>query len=151
MGSPTDTSVAAIAFWIRSKVATINNLLFESFVIDGNLEIVDANGVEITSEAAAVLQHLYKIYDYDVRIRSNMNSLNNDQLVEATEQGVTLRRVNRNEVSKTYASLKKDELKELNALINAYRSRSSGPTQIAGDDTVVGVYPDDSYSRDIYR
>jgi len=140
-GSPTNTSIPAIAFWIRGKVGVINNLLFEDFYIDqSSLEIFDANKNEISINAVAIIKQFYKLYDYDLQIRSNLNILSTDSILSVEDQGSKVTKVNRNEISKTLAQLKRDEIKILNDLVNAYRNNSSPPSQVVGDDTVVGVY-----------
>lgn len=152
-GSPTSTSIPAIAFWIRGKVGDINVLLFEDFhvdVIDGTYEIIDGNSTEIPIEAVAVIKKLYKIYDYEVSVRSNMNALATDSIIEVQDQGSSVRKVNRNEVSKTFVSLKNLEEESLQRLITSYRMRGASPTQVVGDDTEVGDNSVEGYTiRDI--
>jgi hypothetical protein len=136
-GSPSSTSVPAIAFWIRGKVGEINNLLFEDFTINDALEIVDGDD-EISFEAVSIIKKLYKIYDYEVSVRSNMNALASDSIIEVTDQGSSVRKVNRNEVSKTFVQLKSLEEESLQRLVTAYRLRGASPTQVVGDDTERG-------------
>lgn len=137
-GSPTSTSIPAIAFWIRGRVGEINNLLFENYIINTSYEIVTDGGDEITPEAVSIIKKLFKVYYYDVQIRGHMNSISLDTVLEVTDNGSTVRKINRNEVSKTLTILKKDEVLQLQQLITAYRSKGSTPSQIAGDDTVTG-------------
>lgn len=140
-GSPSSTSVPAIAFWVRGKIGDINILLFEDFHIDttnGTYEILDGNGDEIPIEAVAIIKKFYKIYDYEVSVRSNMNALASDSIIEVTDQGSSVRKVNRNEVSKTFVQLKSLEEDSLNRLISSYRMRGATPTQVVGDDTEIG-------------
>ena len=51
-----------------------------------------------------------------------------------------MRKINKNELSKTYIALKKEEYSELIDLINAYKLRKASPVQVAGDDTQAGQY-----------
>lgn len=140
-GSPSSTSIPAISFWVRAKVGALNNILFESFTIDSvTYEIVDGCGAEINPEAVAIIKQMYRVYDYEIQIRSNMNSLAGDSILEVTDQGSSVKKVNRNEVSKTLAQVRKDESTALNNLITSYRLRGAGPKQVAGDDTQVGHY-----------
>ena len=137
-GSPTDTSIAAIAFWIRGKLGTINNLLFESFTYNENtLELNSGNG-DLSYEAIAVIKQLYRIYDYEVQIRKHMNALASSAILSIQDHLTTITRINRNSVSQTFAQLRRDEMKILDTLIAAYHSRESTPSQIAGDDTLAG-------------
>lgn len=140
IGSPTSTSVSAISTWLRAKVGDINNLLFESFELNASNEIVDGGGTAINIEAAAILKKLYKVYDYEVSIRTHMNAISTDSILEVSEQGSSVKKINRSEVSKTLAGLKKEEEISLKNLINSYRQRLAVPSQVAGDDTTNGLY-----------
>jgi len=139
LGSPTSTSVNAISTWLRAKVGDLNNLIFENFVLTDN-EIVDSAGTQINKEAAAILKKLYKVYDYEVSIRTHMNAISTDTILEVNDQGSSVKKINRSEVSKTLAALKKEEEISLKYLIQSYCQRLSSPSQIAGDDTAQGNY-----------
>jgi predicted ATPase len=140
-GSPTTTSIAAISFWIRGKVGHINNLLQESFVIDETTkEILDGGGAEISMEAVSIIKKLYKVYDYEIQIRTHMNAITTDTVLEVEDNGSRVKKINRNEVSKTFASLKAQEEAALKNLVTNYRQRLSGPVQITGDDIEQGRY-----------
>lgn len=140
--SPSDTSIPAIAFWIRSNVGKLNNYVYESYSIDAaSLEIVDSSGSEIQELAAAILKEMYKIYRIELDIRANINAVNNDSVLAASDEGFSVRRVNRSELLKTLTSQKRDALKELETMVGYYRSYNGAPSQVAGDDTVAGVYP----------
>jgi len=139
--SPSDTSISSIAFWIRSSVGKLNNLVYESFVVDStSLEVVDGSGKEISTLAAAIIKMMYKVYRIDLDIRSNMTSLTNDTVLEAVDENFKIKRINRSEVLKTLATLKKDSLKELTDIVHYYRSYNGSPDSISGDDTQWGYY-----------
>jgi hypothetical protein len=140
LGSPTSTSIPTIAFWIRSKVGDINNLLFEDFELSNEYEIVDADGVEITPEAVSIIKKLYMVHDYNIQIRAHMTSISTDTVLEVNDAGSSVKKINRNEVSKTIATLRNMEEQALRDLVTAYRMRGASPKQITGDDTVVGYY-----------
>ena len=142
-GSPSGTTVATIAFWVRSQIGRINNLLFEDFYIDesgGTYEILNADGSEISANAVAIIEQLYKIYDHELSIRSNMNILATDSVIKVEDDGSSITRTNRNEVSKTFVSLKKMEEDVLKDLVTAYRMNQVNIQAIHGDDTQVGLY-----------
>jgi hypothetical protein len=141
VGSPSTTSIPAIAFWVRAKVGEINNLLLEDFVINSSsYEILDGGGVEITPEAVAIIKKLYKIYDYELQIRLQMSAISTDTILEVADQGSSVKKMNRNEVSKTLAGVRKDELLGLDKLVTAYKQRGALPSQVAGDDVVEGRF-----------
>lgn len=145
-GSPTDTSIPAIAFWIRSKAGLINTMLYEEMSVSPTLELVNSNGTEITPEIVTIVKQFYKIYDLEVQIRKMMNALATDSILSVKDElgGTSFTRVNRNEIAKTLILVRKDEITLLNQMIDSYRSLTSQPSQVAGDDTMAGytqAYP----------
>jgi hypothetical protein len=83
---------------------------------------------------------MYIVHYYDQQIRATVGAASSDPVVEVASDGSRVRKINKNELSKTYISLKKEEYSELTDLINAYKLRKSSPVQVAGDDTEVGRY-----------
>lgn len=142
-GSPTSTSIPSIAFWLRSNFGKLNNLIFTSYELNDSYEFVDENDDEITAEAASILKKLYVLHKYDLDIRSNLNSLTTDTILEVSDQGSSVKKINKNEVSKTLASLRRQESEELDNLVASYKNLKSEPRQVVGDDTVVGDYGSD--------
>ena len=96
--------------------------------------------VSIQAEEASILKKMYIVHYYDQQIRSTVGAASSDPVIEVASDGSRVRKINKNELSKTYISLKKEEYSELIDLINAYKLRNSSPVQVAGDDTVVGQY-----------
>ncbi|MFY7816379.1 MAG: hypothetical protein ACOVRK_14450, partial [Chryseobacterium taeanense] len=47
IGEPDDTSIPAVAFWVRANIGALNNYLFSDFQINSNFEVVDGSGNEI--------------------------------------------------------------------------------------------------------
>jgi hypothetical protein len=153
-GSPDSTSVAAIAFWIRGKIGDINVLLYEDFHIDetdGTYEILDGDGAEIDINACAVIKKIYEVYDLQVQIRTQMNAISADTILSFREaDGSSFSKINRNSVSQTLASIRKDELQSLKDLVTAYRIKKSCPIQVVGDDLYEGIY-DPNYNGGTFR
>ena len=96
--------------------------------------------VSIQPEEASILKKMYIVHYYDQQIRSTVGAASTDPVVEVASDGSRVRKINKNELSKTYISLKKEEYRELTDLVNAYKLRKASPVQVAGDDTVVGQY-----------
>ena len=106
--------------------------------------------VAIQPEEASILKKMYVVHYYDQQIRSTVGAASTDPVIEVASDGSRVRKINKNELSKTYISLKKEEYSELTDLINAYKLRKASPVQVAGDDTVAGQYSinyGDSYNR----
>ena len=96
--------------------------------------------VAIQPEEASILKKMYVVHYYDQQIRSTVGAASTDPIVEVASDGYRVRKINKNELSKTYISLKKEEYSELTDLINAYKLRKASPVQVAGDDTQGGQY-----------
>jgi hypothetical protein len=141
LGSPSDISIPAIAFWARANVGSLNNLLKTSFVENSSHELeqtLESGVVEIGREEVSVLKKMYIIHYYDLQVRGAIGAGAWDSVIEISDSGSRIRKVNRSEVGKTLAQIKKEEQLQLDKHVHAYSSRLAGPRQVAGDDTVSG-------------
>jgi hypothetical protein len=140
-GSPSDTSIPAIAFWIRGRVGWLNTMLFEDIYINEALELYDPSG-PIGLEIISIIKQAYRVYDLEVQVRNSMNALAVDSILSVKDNlaGTSFTRVNRNEIAKTLVALRKEETSFLKTMIDAYRSLKSSPSQVAGDDTMSGAF-----------
>jgi len=133
LDQPTDASIPQIAFWIRVNVGTLNNLINTEYTIDTTtLEISPDPDIEEKS----ILKRLYVVHFYDLKLRGSLGAAAQDSILEVTADGATVRRLNRNETSKVYLSLKRQEQEELHKEVGSYKLKKSAPIQVAGDDTV---------------
>jgi len=137
LGQPTDLSVPAISYWLRNNIGILNNKLNKDIVInDATLEL-DPN---LGEAEKSVYKKIYECYFYDLKVKQTLNSINNDSVLEVTDGGGTVRRINRNETSKIYLDAKKTALTELTMMVGDYNINDVGTLQSAGDDTVVGFF-----------
>ena len=151
-GSPTDTTIPAIAYWIRSNVGKLNTVLYENFYVDQtDLEIHKCEDWLIGPMAASIIKMLFKIYRIDLDTRNMMAAVQYDTVLKATDQEFSIEKVNKSELLKTLAGMKKDALKELQDLVHSYRSYHGEPAQVSGDDDIAGHYSGVSarYSRTV--
>ena len=86
---------------------------------------------------------MFLIYYYDRTIRTNITNAASDTIVQVTDQGSTVRKINKNEVIKSLTSLKRQEYQEMKDLIRDYRAHQVKPRQVGGDDTIKGVHGGD--------
>lgn len=140
LAEPCDLSIPAISFWLRSNIGILNNLISTDYFVDDiTLEvyqkICDVN-TEIGDDEKVIFKKLYMIHYYDVKVRSVLGAASNDSVREVVSDGARVRKYNKNDLSKTYISAKKESVEELNNLVHAYKISKSSPRQIAGDDTV---------------
>ncbi len=109
----TETSIAAIAFWLRSNIGKLNESIgTDYFVNETSLEIVDNAGNEIGLSETAILKQLYLIYWYGRQARNFLGAASASTLLEVSSDGATVRTVNRNEIAKSYLILLKEKLRE---------------------------------------
>lgn len=158
LSEPSTLSVPAIAYWVRSNVGELNNYLNTSFrVSHQTFEIteqiensgrqpvsfnsdVDNSTLELQFEEKAVLKKMYNVHYYNQQLRSTLGAASSDSVVEVVSDGSKVRKINKNELSKTYTTLKKQEYGEMVDMVNAYKLRLSAPVQVAGDDTIAGAH-----------
>ncbi len=145
LGQPTEVSIPQIAFWIRVNVGTLNNTINECYDIDENtLEISPDPGLEEKS----ILKKLYTIHYYDIKVRNALGAASTDPIVEVTSDGASVRKLNRNQTSQLFLTLKKQETDDFNMLVSNYKMLKSTPKQVAGDDTVEGFeQPNANFNR----
>ena len=152
LDSPTDLSVPAISFWLRSNVGVLNNYINTKFLVNAVLEIVNSDDLvkEVGLEEVAILKKMYFLHDYEKKLRSVLGAASMDAVIQISDLGTSIRKVNKNEVGKTFAQVKKQEQEQLDKMIAAYKISASSPRQVAGDDTEEGNYSSKSGQRTGY-
>jgi hypothetical protein len=134
LNMPTDLSVGAITFWLRSHIGDLNNLLITEYALTEDSSEFEP---ELGEEEKSIFKKLYFLYHYDVKIRENLGAASQDVILEVASDGAMVRTVNRNELAKSFIKLRELETDNLANMVNAYRRRGSAPLQVAGDDVLV--------------
>lgn len=165
LGEPSTISIPAVAFWIRANVGALNNHIGTSFrVLDGATEtdlddgdsrtlattleisqiVEDSSGSEVELEIGenekAILKKMYHIHYYDRLLRTNLTSIASDSVISVSDDGSSVTKINKNEISKVYSQIKKQETEELSFMIAGYKIKNSTPLSVNGDDNIVGHY-----------
>lgn len=125
------TNIPEIAFWVRSSgIGALNSLIFKSYIIDSTtLEITpDTFGID----ELAILGQLYMIKFFQTQANSFLGAMGINDIIEYTEGGHTIRKLNRNELAKTFLQLKSQAKTELNNLIGSYKINRASPQSISG-------------------
>ncbi len=153
LGRPSSLSIPAISFWLRNNIGGLNNFINTEFTIaSDDFEIVrtiDSVETEISDYEKAVFKKMYFVHYYDQQIRTQLAS--SDNVVEVSQDGMSVRKVNKTEVIRHLTAIKKQENDELMDMVNAYKTNKAVPRQVAGDDTQKGTYYDDSHGIDYER
>lgn len=140
LNRPSELSVAAIAFWFQTNIGLLNETLGSSYSLNTTtLEVTDGtNNIDI--DTAAIFKKLYFIHYYDLKIRENLGASSVSSLLEVGSDGATVRKVNKNEIAKTYIQLRKQTREELDDLIHTRSFGLISPVQVAGSDNVPETY-----------
>jgi len=144
LGSPSDLSIAPIAFWCRTNIGALNNSIMSEYVVDETtLEIQepkDGITTAIGLREAAIFKKMYLIHYYDTKIISTLTAASTDSVVELESDGSRIRKLDKTQQSNAYIRIKKLELEQLQDMITQYKLSSTSPLQVAGDDSIEGVY-----------
>ena len=146
LGEQSDTSIAAIAAWIRRNIGGLSNMLDKEYEIkDGTYEI----SPNLTDIEKYIFKKMYSIYYFDLKIKSTA-SLTSTDYVSVKDDFGSIQKINSNEVLRNFYSIRKQEYEELKSLIDTYNLNAVSPLQIVGDDTIAGVYNPEATDRTIY-
>lgn len=147
LAEPDDISIASVAYWLRSNIGSLNNYINQDFYVDSSTLEIDrvddsdgATVLEISDIEVSIFKKMYSVYYYNKKVLSTLGAASTDAVIELESDGSRITKINKNEQSKTYAQLKKQEYEELVYLINLYKNAKCQPNQVAGNDTVEGFY-----------
>lgn len=152
LGSPTDLGIAAISFWVRTNIGTLNNYLNTSYEINqSSYEIErDINGTAtaIGINEASILKKMYEIHYYDTKLRSVLSAATTDAVIALSSDGSSIRKINKNEQAKLYSSIRNSANQEVHMMVGAYKMNDVQPLQVAGDDDESAyILPNREYIR----
>tara|TARA_B000000565_G_scaffold218053_1_gene172010 strand:+ start:7607 stop:8125 length:519 start_codon:yes stop_codon:yes gene_type:complete len=147
LGSPSTTTETAISYWLKANVPALNSLINSTYTVAGgaityqDTSTTPPTETAMTADEAAILKKMYYVYDYDNKVRNVLGASSWESVVEVSDAGTRVRKVNKSEIGKTLHQAKIEEQKQLNDLVAAYKLKNSNPIQVAGDDTVEGNWP----------
>ena len=130
LGEPSDKSISAIAFYLRSNIGTLNCLLNKAFTIQDDWSV----SPEINRNQAAVFKTFYFVYYYGTLVRETLGSGSVDSVVSIDDAGHKIRLVNKNEKSKTFLSLRRDYQQDLKDLVKKCKYGEFQPVQVSGNE-----------------
>lgn len=143
---PTDVTTGNISYWLRTNIGSLNSLTNNSFAAissgAGSITYADSNGstVAMSEDEKVIFKKMYLVHYYDKQLRSNLGAAGTETVLEVSDAGTKVRRVNKTEVSKAWLQVRKDESTTLKDLVSAYKIAKAVPLQVTGDDVTEGVY-----------
>ena len=152
LGEPSDLSLASIAFWLRTNIGDLNILINKKYYLtEDTLEIgvLEDSGDEFKDIEKSIFKMIYSMHYYERLFRNALGAASTDSTIEIDQNGFRAKRVNKNELAKTYAELRKQINDELQILTKNYNLNEAKPLQVAGDDTIEAPGRSYSYSRNI--
>jgi len=152
LGEPSDLSHASIAFWLRTNLGDLNILINKKYYITtDSLEvgIPEDSGDTFGDIEKSIFKMLYSMHYYERLFRNALGAASTDSTIEIDQNGFRAKRVNKNELAKTYSDLRKQIADELQILTKNYNLNEARPLQVAGDDTIEAPSRSYSYSRNI--
>lgn len=152
LGEPADISIASIAYWLRTNIGKLNVLLDKPYLIsDTTLEIYSSDETKdpFGINEKTIFKKIYTVYYYERLFRNALGAASTDSTIEIDQNGFRAKRVNKNELAKTYSDLKKQSDEALKMLLDKYELNAVTPLQVAGDDTIEAPGRSYSYSRNI--
>ena len=139
LGEPSDISIASIAYWLRTNIGKLNVLLNKPYLInETTLEIYSSDETKdpFGINEKTIFKKIYTVYYYERLFRNALGAASTDSVIEINQNGFSARKINKNELAKTYSDLKKQSDAELKILLDKYEINEVAPLQVAGDDTV---------------
>lgn len=152
LGEPADISIASVAYWLRTNIGKLNVLLNKPYLIsETTLEIYSSDETKdpFGINEKAIFKKIYTVYYYERLFRNALGAASTDSTIEIDQNGFRAKRVNKNELAKTYSDLKKQSDEALKMLLDKYELNEVTPLQVAGDDTIEAPGRSYSYSRNI--
>jgi hypothetical protein len=136
MGEPSDFSIASIAAWVRRNIGGLGNLLNNEYAINNTTLEISPN---LSDAEKYIFKKMYSIYFFDLKIKSTGSLAVNDY-ISIKDDIANVQKINKNEVLKNFYNIRKQEYDELQSLVSDYLIHSVAPLQVAGDDTIAGIY-----------
>jgi hypothetical protein len=150
LGEPSDISIASVAYWLRTNIGKLNVLLNKPYLInETTLEIYSSDEAKdpFDINEKTIFKKIYTVYYYERLFRNALGAASTDSVIDISQNGFSARKINKNELAKTYSELKKQADAELKILTDKYEINEIAPLQVAGDDTIQDLSRSVTYSN----
>lgn len=145
LGSPSAPSIGYISGWFTSYagIGKLNNTLNTCYSgMSGCLS------PDIGAAESAIYKELYKISYYDGRIAAATNAALTDSWLELKDDVSSIKRHNKNEVAKTFVSLRKEAYENLKDMIFSYQQNNSAAAFVnMGENNEINPYSNANFEN----
>ncbi len=144
-------SIPEIAYWIRANgLGKLNNLIFTFFDVDPDtLEITPADSFGLNE--AAILVQLYMLKFFQFQVSNFLGAVGISDIVEYSENGMTIRKLDRVRISQTWLALLKQAKEDLKDLLTGYKISKASPRSISGEEILLLSTIIPRYNRTLYQ
>ena len=136
LDEPSEISVAYVAQWYRVHIGDLNNIINNGYEINSSYEIIDSSGNNIDDDAASIFKKLFEISYFKKQSKSFLGANAIDIVNTVTQDGITVRGIDRNGIAKTYNDLYKEAKLELKNLLNNYKYNRGNAGEVKSDDFI---------------
>ena len=114
LGEPSDLSISAIAAWVRRNIGGLGNLINTEFQVNSTTLEINPN---LNDAQKYIFKKMYSVYFFDLRIKSTGSLASTDFITIKDDIG-SVQKANKNEILKSYISVRKQEYDELKDFVN---------------------------------
>jgi hypothetical protein len=136
LGEPDSLSIPRIAFWLVGRIGELNVLLNTKIVYDETLQEFSP---ELTNEQASIFGLMYSVSFFTRLINVNLGAGAFDWS-EISDGDTTIRRVSRNEISKTYTQVRNQLQVEFSDLVFYYKNNQVVPYSLSSVSDLLRFY-----------
>lgn len=157
LGEPADYSSQKISAWIldNANLGKLNNLIgtcFSGVTYTNDCGNITGYGIEpaIRNDQLAVYKMLfdYEYFKGEARNMAKSSATMGNDWTELREGDSSIKKINKNEISKNFRTLSRDAKEDLDKAVKLYLKYNAIPDQIAGDDTEgISFYIAQDYQR----
>ncbi len=136
LGTPPETQIPYISFWLRANIGKLDNLIFKNFSIDSSTqEIIDIVDLQIFGDKEKdIYKEIFKVKYYESQVNKFLYAGQFNLITQTTEGDSTIKRQTKNDLAKTMLLLQKEANDRLIYLAHLYKYNQSTPSQVTGDD-----------------
>lgn len=118
LGEPDDISLSSICFWLNTNLGSFSDMIESEFVSENN-EITP----DLSEAQKDILKSFYYVSFYQRQVNKNLGAAAYSSIAEIKEGDITVRRVNKTEVAKSYGTILLGAKNDLQNKLIAYKQR----------------------------